>query len=91
MSSRRWFFARLDDVALGVLVALALVSMLHGCNPQVTPAMRARYAEEVTRCIANERAIVDREGSTLDEDRADLALERARCDAALAEIERGAP
>jgi hypothetical protein len=47
------------------------------------------YAAEATRCIAHERAIVDRQGTTLEQDRADLAAERARCDSALHAIEDG--
>jgi Tfp pilus assembly protein PilV len=44
------------------------------------------YTAEVALCIANERAIVDREGTSREQDAADLAAERARCDAALAAI-----
>lgn len=66
---------------------LPLVLVL-GCG--ASAELRARYATEVSRCTANERAIVDRQGTTLEQDRADLEVERARCDAALAAI-GGAP
>lgn len=57
-----------------------------GANERV----RVAYASEVALCIANERAIIDREGTTREQDEADLAAERARCDAALVAI-GGAP
>lgn len=66
---------------------LPLVLVL-GCG--ASAELRARYATEVARCMSNERAIVDRQGTTLEQDRADLEVERARCDAALAAI-GGAP
>lgn len=50
---------------------------------------RIAYSAEVARCIQNERAIIDRQGTTLEEDERDLAVERARCDDALASIEHG--
>lgn len=52
--------------------------------------VRVAYASEVALCIANERAIIDREGTSREQDEADLAAERARCDAALVAI-GGAP
>jgi hypothetical protein len=64
-------------------LALALVA---GCGG-ASEAVRARYSIEVATCIAHERAIVDRQGTTREQDAADLAAERARCDAALAAIE----
>ena len=67
--------------------ALILI-LLTGCG--ASAELRARYATEVARCTANERAIVDRQGTTYEQDRADLEVERARCDAALAAI-GGAP
>jgi hypothetical protein len=51
--------------------------------------IRAAYAVETARCIANERAIVDRQDSTREQDERDLAAERARCDEALRAIESG--
>lgn len=71
------------------LAACVLALSLSGATCSASPELRARYAEEVARCVATERAIVDREGSTLDEDRADLEFERARCDEALRAIEEG--
>jgi len=68
---------------------ILLVSVLTmGCG--ASAELRARYATEVARCTANERAIVDRPGTSFDEDQRDLLAERARCDAALAAI-GGAP
>jgi hypothetical protein len=64
---------------------LFLLSACGGASVQTETA----YAAEATRCIANERAIIDRQGTTLEQDRADLTAERARCDAALATIEHG--
>jgi hypothetical protein len=61
--------------------------LLGACG--ASDAMRARYAEETSRCILNERAIVQREDTSYDEDVAALAAERARCDAALDRIEHG--
>lgn len=71
-----------------IVVGLGLI--LAGATCEASPALRARYTEEVARCIANERAIVDREDTTRAQDEDDLEAERARCDAALAEI-GGAP
>lgn len=70
--------------ALVVALALGLSSCVSSAE------LRARYATEVARCTANERAIIDRTGTTYEQDRADLVVERARCDAALAAI-GGAP
>lgn len=67
--------------------ALGLL-LLASCGP--SERLRVAYATEVALCIANERAIVDREGTSREEDAADLAAERARCDAALVAI-GGAP
>lgn len=50
---------------------------------------RTAFAVETARCVSNERAIVDRQGSTREQDELDLATERARCDAALDAIEAG--
>lgn len=58
--------------------------LLIGCG--ASAELRASYATTVTECIAHERAIVDRQGSTLEQDEADLAIERTRCDAALAAV-----
>lgn len=53
-------------------------------------ATRTAYGVEATRCAANERAIVDRVGTTEAQDREALRAERERCDDALHAIE-GAP
>jgi Tfp pilus assembly protein PilV len=69
--------------------ALALIGaafiVLGSCTPNAE--LRLRYTTEVTQCTQNERAIVDRQGTTAEQDRSDLAAERTRCDAALAAIE----
>jgi hypothetical protein len=72
-----------DVLALAVLSSLfAFVAFAcSGCGA-ASSEQRSAYAIEQARCIANERAIVDRV-STEEEDRRDLAAERARCDAAL--------
>lgn len=64
---------------------VALPAWISACGG-ATAEVRTAYSVEVARCVANERAIVDRQGTTADQDRADLAAERARCDAALAAI-----
>jgi len=68
--------------------AVMAVAVMAGCGGP-NSNIRALYAAEVQRCIANERAIVDRVGTTREQDEADLAAERARCDAALSAIEHG--
>ncbi len=69
-----------------LVAAVALVLASCGASAE----LRARYATEVARCTANERAIVEREGTSYEDDREALEVERARCDAALAAI-GGAP
>jgi hypothetical protein len=71
------------------LFVLITVLFLASCGGSISDAARARYAEEIARCMMRERAIVDREGTTAEQDRADMDLERARCDAALDAIEAG--
>jgi hypothetical protein len=69
-----------------VLAVVALVAACcSGCG--ASAATQGAYALEQARCLANERDIVDRQGTTLEEDQASLAAERARCDAALDAIE----
>ncbi len=74
----------LIPAAVVVLLA-ALAAHCSGCGG-VSVEARTAYAVESARCVANERAIVDRV-STEEEDRRDIAIERARCDAALAVAE----
>jgi hypothetical protein len=62
--------------------ATCLVALATGCGPGLQQT-RSTYQAEVDRCLANEQAIVGRTGTTVDEDAAALAAERARCDAAL--------
>lgn len=71
------------------LVRLALLLVLLSCSG-ASAATHTAYALEEARCVNNERQIVNRTGHTLEEDQHDLALERARCDAALRAL-RGAP
>lgn len=76
-------------LAIGlVLFGVGLAVQCAGCG-SATAEQRTAYAVEQARCIAAERAIVDREGTTYEEDRADLEAERARCDAALRAIYPG--
>ena len=72
----------------GALLLVLALPLVAGCGG-VSAEVRASYAAETARCVSNERAIVDREGTTLEEDQDALAAERARCDAALAAIEGG--
>jgi len=78
----------LGAALLSVTVVAAFALHTCGCGG-ATPEVRTAYALEQAHCLANERAIVDRAGTTLDEDREALELERTRCDAALAEIYGG--
>lgn len=70
-----------------VIVAGALAAS--GCGAQLTDSQHAALAIETQRCLVNEREIVDRPGTSEEQDRADLAAERARCDAARAMIVNG--
>lgn len=69
---------------------LLMATLLVGCGPGISQELRVSYATEVARCIANEREIVNRQGTTAEQDRDDLEAERARCDAALRAIEEAA-
>ena len=75
--------------ALVLVLALAAGPVLVGCGAQLTASQREALAVETQRCVANERAIVDRPDTTDEQDRADLAAERSRCDAARAAIVGG--
>lgn len=71
------------------LTFLALLSTflaLPSCGG-VSPEVRGAYAIEQARCLANEREIIARQGTTEAEDEAAYAAEQARCDAALQAIE----
>jgi len=74
------------DAMLAVVVIAALGYLLSGCGAQLTDSQRSALTLETQRCIANERAIVDREGSTAQQDEADLIAERIRCNATRAAI-----
>ncbi len=69
-------------LALGLSFAIAA----QGCG--ASAVTRSSYALEQARCLANEREIIERV-STAEEDDRDMAIERARCDAALDAIEGG--
>ena len=74
------------------LPALLLSVGLAGCGAQLTTQQRTDLATETQRCLIAEREIVDSVGTTAAQDAADLAAERARCDAARAAIvERSQP
>ena len=66
---------------VGALALATWAAVAAGCG--ASAEVRASYATTVAECIAHERAIVDRQGTTEEQDEADLAAERARCDAAL--------
>lgn len=68
-----------------ILVLALLGVTLSGCG-HMSDAARVAYATEQAHCIANQRAIVERTGTTAEQDEADFDAEVARCDAALAEI-----
>ena len=69
--------------------ALVVASIVAACGGGLTNSQRASLATETQVCLLNERAIVDRMGTTAEQDAADLAAERARCDAARAAIVGG--
>jgi hypothetical protein len=71
-------------LAVAMFAVPAAASNMAGCG--ASAEVRSAYSIETMRCIANERAIVDRQGTTEEQDRADLEIERSRCDAALAAI-----
>lgn len=83
----RWYEAAQAAVFI-VAVVVAVALYLSGCGG-ASAETRTAYAVEQSRCLANERAIVDRGGTTYEEDREDLELERTRCDAALQAIYGG--
>lgn len=66
---------------------LILCLFLAGCGASVSNETRTAYSIEIAHCAANERQIVDRPGTTREQDEHDLAVERARCDAATHAIE----
>jgi hypothetical protein len=67
---------------------VALSVLLASCGG-ASMETRTAYAVEVAKCIANEQAIVDRSGTTEEQDYADLTAERNRCDAALNAVVHG--
>jgi hypothetical protein len=77
-------------VMLFVGVTVFIYYALHAGCGGATGEVRTAYAVEQARCLANERAIIAREGTTREQDEADYAAEQARCDAELVRI-GGAP
>jgi hypothetical protein len=71
------------------IAVLLPVLLFFACGCISAADVRLRYGAELATCAANERAIVDRVGSTEAEDREALELERVRCDAALRAAESG--
>lgn len=82
-------YTRARNLPPALVLVLALGASTLGCGAQLTAAQREALAAETQRCLANERAIVDRPGTTEEQDRANLATERERCDAARAAIVGG--
>jgi len=82
------FFIRFLDVGGCVALLVITGACVIGCGG-ASAETRSSYAVEQARCVANEREIVNRRGTTAEEDDAALAAERARCDAALHAIEEG--
>lgn len=70
------------------LAFLPALFALTGC---AGAAYAGSYGVVGAACIAQERAIVDRAGSTFEQDTADIALVRAVCDAILTRIENEVP
>lgn len=66
-----------------------LALLLAGCGGPASTATSATYATTVADCVRRERAIIDRQGTTEEQDRADLARERALCDQRLHDVETG--
>ena len=71
---------------VGAFATLAV--MAAGCGG-ASAEVRTAYAVEQARCLANERAIIDRAGTSYDDDVEAMRVERARCDAALRAIYGG--
>ncbi len=80
-----------------VLLVALLGASVSGCGAQLSDSQRASLATETQRCLIAEREIVDEPCGDLapaecrDRDMEALRAERARCDAARAEIVGGAP
>lgn len=72
-----------------LLIALALPVLTSCGGAQLSAEQRTALAIETQLCITNERAIVERQGTTEEQDRADLAAERDRCDEARQRITGG--
>lgn len=70
-----------------IVLSVMFAWLLQGCG--ASDAVRASYAVEVANCMAQERRIIDREGTTAEQDAEDWEIERARCNAALEAIEGG--
>jgi len=75
--------------ASALLLTLALGATAHGCGAQLSESARVALAVRTQLCLVQERAIVDRTGTTAEQDAADLAASRAQCDADRAAIVEG--
>ncbi len=75
--------------AIGVFVG-TVATCTSSCGPAVSTQTRVDYASEVMRCDELERDIIAREGTTFEEDREAIDLERVRCDEARRAIRAGA-
>lgn len=73
-----WHYARRFVLfVLPLLFGLGVASWCAGCGPSL-----ASIEAETVRCEAEARAIVERVGTTEEEDLTDLAALRARCEEA---------
>ena len=69
---------------------ILIAALLASCGG-ASAGTRTAYSVAVAQCVARERSIVDRTGTTEEQDRADLAAEREECDHNLARIEGSTP
>jgi hypothetical protein len=72
-------------LAVAMFAVPAAASNMAGCGASAQTI--AAYSAEHARCQLNQRAIVERRGTTEEEDMAAWDAEVARCDAALRAIE----
>lgn len=89
MTAPRLRYGIVPELSIAAIAVLAVVALVAACcsGCGASAATQGAYALEQARCLANERQIVDQQGTTLEQDQAALAAERARCDAALDAIE----
>jgi len=80
---------RLQSLAFWFAVGCAIGATAQGCGAQLSESARVALAVRTQICLVQERAIVDRTGTTAEQDAADLAASRAQCDADRAAIVEG--